>query len=218
VSRLVSGMAAATVVVSPEIARRCHGSLIPCGVDLEKFRPVDREYARQRVGLSASCTYVLFPFDPGRQLKRHDLAEAAVALLRRQGMDVSLLAVWNASNDQMPLYYAAADAMVLCSDTEGSPTSVKEALACNLPVVSTDVGDVRAIMRGVEGTEICDQNAPSIAMALARVLERSEVAAFDGRSAMGGYEQRATTEALVAVYRRVIRRTPRIPVRVSGSG
>jgi len=56
---------------------------------------------------------------------------------------MELLTVSKVYYTEMPWYYSAADAMILCSDSEGSPTSVKEALACNLPVVSTDVGDVR---------------------------------------------------------------------------
>ena len=90
-------------------------------------------------------------------MKRYDIATTAVDLLKSRGIDVSIVTVWNAANERMPVYYSAADVMVLCSDTEGSPTSVKEALACGLPVVSTDVGDVRSIMAGIDGTENCEQ-------------------------------------------------------------
>ena len=217
-SKLVSAMADSTIVVSPDIASRCRGTLIPCGVDLERFRPADRMRSRLALGLPTTGKYVLFPFDPRRRLKRYDIAEAAVALLRERGMDVSLLPVWSVANEQMPLYYSAADAMVLCSDTEGSPTSVKEALACNLPVVSTDVGDVRTILRGIDGTEICEQTATSVAAALGRSLERSGGVPFDGRSAMSRYDQWATVQAVIRVYQGVIRRARRHSVERRGSG
>jgi glycosyltransferase involved in cell wall biosynthesis len=211
-SKLVSVVADATIVVSPDIASRCRGTLIPCGVDLERFRPAERTASRLALGLPTTGRYVLFPFDPRRGLKRYDIAEGAVALLRERGMDVSLLPVWNVANERMPLYYSAADVMVLCSDTEGSPTSVKEALACNLPVVSTDVGDVRTIFRGIDGTEICEQTPTSVAAALARSLDRCEGVRFDGRSAMRRYDQWATAQSLIRVYRDVIRRASRRPV------
>jgi glycosyltransferase involved in cell wall biosynthesis len=205
VSRCVSAMAHSTIAVSPAIASRAQSTLIPCGVDLERFRPVDRADARSKLGLAPEGKYVLFPFDPRRRVKRYDLAEAAVALLRDRGVVATLLPVWNATNDLMPLYYSAADVMILCSDSEGSPTSVKEALACNLPVVSTDVGDVSAILQGVDGAETCERRPAAIADALARVLHRPS-GAFDGRSAMSRYDQRSTVEALVGVYCTVLRR------------
>jgi glycosyltransferase involved in cell wall biosynthesis len=209
VSRLIAAIADATIAVSPAIAARSRGTLIPCGVDLERFRPLDRASARSKLGLAAAGTYVLFPFDPRRRLKRHDIAVAAVALLRERGIDAMLLSVSNVSNEMMPLYYSAADVMVLCSDTEGSPTSVKEALACNLPVVSTDIGDVRSILKEIDGSEVCPQSAVALADGLSRVLQRSGKR-FDSRTAMGQYDQRRTVQALVGVYRSVLRGAPRL--------
>ena len=204
VSRFVSASADATIVVSPAIASRCPGTLIPCGVDLERFQPLSRAQARGSLGLPEASNYVLFPFNPKRRLKRWDIASAAVALLRDRDMDVSLLPVWDAPNDEMRLYYTAADVMILCSDTEGSPTSVKEALACNLPVVSTDVGDVRTILRGIEGVEICEQSVAAVAAALARTFERDDRGEFNGRSAMARYDNRATVQAILRVYESVL--------------
>jgi glycosyltransferase involved in cell wall biosynthesis len=205
VSRIISSIADATIVVSPAIANHWRGTVIPCGVDLEKFRRMDRAVARRELGLPDTGKVVLFPFDPNRRVKRYDVAEGAVQLLRERGMDISILPVWNVANDRMPLYYSAADAMVLCSDTEGSPTSVKEALACNLPVVSTDVGDVRSLLIGIDGTEICDQNVTSLAVGLERAIERNEVLAFNGRSAMARFDHNRTAQALMNVYGAVLR-------------
>jgi glycosyltransferase involved in cell wall biosynthesis len=104
----------------------------------------------------------------------------------------------------MPWYYSAADAMLLCSDSEGSPTSVKEALACNCPVVSVDVGDVTDIMAGVDGVEICAQEVGALAAALRRVLRPPDGTVFQSANAMERYSQRRIAEAIVGVYRRVI--------------
>jgi teichuronic acid biosynthesis glycosyltransferase TuaC len=209
-SRAVSRIADATIVVSPEIATRCPGTVIPCGVDLQKFAPSDRARARQELGLPLTGKLVLFPFDPERRVKRYDLADRAVQMLRTRGLNVSILPVWTVTNERMPLYYSAADVMVLCSDTEGSPTSVKEALACNLPVVATAVGDVRSMMASIDGTEICEQNVTSLAAGLERALKRNEGTAFDGRSAMTRFDQGKTVQALVEVYSGIVQDTTRL--------
>jgi teichuronic acid biosynthesis glycosyltransferase TuaC len=206
ITKFVSRMADATIVVSPAISKRIQGITIPCGVDLEVFEPKPTEEARRRLGLAGGRKYVLFPFDRQRAVKRFDLAAAAVQQLASNGMDVELLTVSKVHFREMPWYYSAADAMILCSDSEGSPTSVKEALACNLPVLSTDVGDVREIMQGIQGVEIVEQNANSLAAGLERVLCPGAGFVFNGRKAMDRYSQYKTVSEIVEVYRRTIAR------------
>src|SRR5213076_1301211 len=140
-------------------------------------------------GLAADRQYVLFPFDPARRVKRYDIAEHAVAVLRDRGVAVVLLPVWNVANEIMPLYYSAADVMVLCSDSEGSPTSVKEALACNLPVVCTNVGDVKDITRGIAGTQIVGQTVEALKAAVEQALQPPAGFVFQSRQAMERYGQ-----------------------------
>ena len=204
ISRFVCRLADATIVASKKIAERIPGDVIPCGVDLAVFEPKPKAEARQRLNLDSQRKYILFPFNPARSIKRFDLASGAVTKMAREKVDIELLTVSKVPNAEMPWYYSAADAMILCSDSEGSPTSVKEALACNLPVVSTDVGDVREIVRGIAGTEIVEQSPVSLAAGLRRVLNRPPDFVFDGRTAMERYSQQKAVEAIVAVYRRVI--------------
>jgi len=204
VSRLVCRMADETIAVSARIASRIPGEVIPCGVDLNLFSPRNKSEARLRLGLSADRYYVLFPFNPARAIKRFDLAEAAVGRLARDGFDVEILTVSKVPNEEMPWYYGAADAMILCSDSEGSPTAVKEALACNLPVVSTDVGDVSEIFQGIAGVQLCSQTESSLADGLARVLRPPAGFTFDGRTAMYRYNQEDTMRAVIGVYHRAI--------------
>ena len=87
---------------------------------------------------------------------RLNYLKCALEVLRKTSRtDVELVTIFSVENRDMPWYYGAADAMILCSDSEGSPTSVKEALACNLPAGATEVVDVREIMWGIQGTRIC---------------------------------------------------------------
>lgn len=202
ISRAVCSLADAVIAVSKSISARIPGKVIPCGIDLGVFTPRDRKAARARLGLQADRKLVLFPFDPARKVKRYNLAEAAVNELADP--KVQLLAVSKKRNDEMPWYYSAADAMILCSRSEGSPTSVKEALACNLPVVSTDVGDVREIMAGVDGCEICEPAPGALAHGLRRVLDRGTNALVESRSRMARYDHARVAAAIEDVYQSVI--------------
>ena len=203
ISRIVSSLADGVIVVSKGIAKKVPGIVIPCGIDFELFKPRERAEARSRLGLSMNRRYVLFPFDPKRKVKRYDLATAACERLT----DTDLLVVSGVRNDEMSWYYSAADVMLLCSYSEGSPTSVKEALACNLPVVSTNVGDVAEIMAGIQGCTICGTNDPvSLATALESVLRRPTDVPFESRSAMRRYDQQEIAASIVNVYKDAIKR------------
>jgi glycosyltransferase involved in cell wall biosynthesis len=208
-SRFICRFADAVIVVSEEIRQKIPGIVIPCGVDLNVFRPYDRDQARSRLGWPKHKRLILFPFNPARRIKRYDLARAAVERLQREQMDAELVVISDLANDQMPWCYSAADAMVLCSDWEGSPTSVKEALACNLPVVATDVGDLREIMRGVAGSRICKQDVSEIARGLREVIAVSARKRSEGRRAMARYDQSRTVRKIINVYEDVILRRER---------
>ena len=206
ITRLMSKLADATIVVNKNISKRIAGDIIPCGVSLSIFEPKPKAEARERLGLLRDRKYVLFPFNPDRTVKRFDLADAAVQRLVSEGLDIELLIVSKVHFREMPWYYSAADAMVLCSNSEGSPTSVKEALACNLPVVSVDVGDMKEILTGIVGAEIVDRSVDSLSAALKRVLMPSEGFEFNGRRAMEQYSQQKTVSAIIDVYRRIAER------------
>ena len=106
----------------------------------------------------------------------------------QEGVDAELMTVVNVPNGEMPWCYSAADALLLCSDYEGSPTSIKEALACNRPVVATEVGDVGELLNGIAGTRICPQDAGTIARNLREVFDWSRSSEF-----RGGRQWRGTT-------------------------
>ena len=197
----------AVIVVSEQMRRRVPGIIIPCGVDLRLFKPYDRTEARARLGWPSDKYRVLFPFDPARPVKRYDLARGAVQRLVEEGVDVELITVFNVDTREMPWYYSAADVMILSSSREGSPTSVKEALACNLPVVTTDVGDVRDILGGLPGTWVCRHDVTEIAASLRRALKVSRTDGLQRREAMARYDQILIAGKILDVYATACHRT-----------
>jgi teichuronic acid biosynthesis glycosyltransferase TuaC len=175
---------------------RCH--VIPNGVDLNAFYPVDRREARAVLGLSEDRAYVLFAGSYDRPVKRIELIEEAVAIVRQNDDNVDLLKISGVSQDRLNLYYSAADCLVLASDHEGSPNVVKEALACNLPVVAVDVGDVWQHISGVAGCAKVEQNAQSIANGISDVLKCGDK--LNSRGTMESLRAERIAERIRAVY------------------
>ncbi len=132
----VLGAASASLAAElPSRAARRRAQVLPCGVDLERFRPLPREQARAELGLDADAPLVLFPADPARAEKRHD---RALALARASGAE--LLSLGGVEPERVPLWVNAANAVLVPSEREGFGLAVLEALACDVPVLATPVG------------------------------------------------------------------------------
>ncbi len=187
-----------------ERVARTDAIILPPGIDLARFAPLDRTEARRRLGLDADARYVLFPSSPDRRVKRYDLFRAAVEHAARAcaGVKPLVLGVPGRGDADLPWVYAAADVLLLTSDSEGSPTVVKEALAMNLPVVSVDVGDVRTILGTSRPAEVVASRDPAaLAAAVTRVLDAG--VRSDGRAHAGHLSIDATGRAYAALYRRI---------------
>lgn len=155
-----------------DAANRVDAHIIPFGVNLDLFSPYPLEDARRELGLGVDEKLVLFPWDPGRPVKRFDLVQEAIGILQRTHKQVRLIPVFDQPHEMVAQYMNACDVMVLASDHEGSPMAVREAMACNLPIVSVDVGDVRQIIGTTDGCHLCRREPAEIAEGLSLALER----------------------------------------------
>ena len=122
-------------------------AVLPCGPDLGRFHPLPRQEARRELGLDPDGRMLLFPANPARPEKRADRAnELAVAA------GAELLTGGSIDPEQMPLWINAANAVLVTSDNEGFGMVCVEALACDVPVLSTPVGIAPFALGGVPGT------------------------------------------------------------------
>ena len=140
--------------------------IIPCGVDLKRFQPLEPSLCRRQLGWNQDSFHVLFNSNGGDPVKQPHLARAAVQALTSSKIRVEMHELRGVSHSQVPVWLNASDVILLTSDHEGSPTIIKEALACNLPVVSVDVGDVRDQIRGIEGCYIASPEPADLAAKL----------------------------------------------------
>jgi len=203
-SWMVAYIADEVIAVSETLARRLPRRpfhVIPSGIDLDLFRPLPLQEARRLLGLPAQRRLVLFAADPNDSRKRYQLAKAAVNRLDKE-YRANLVVARGVPHEQMPLYMNACDVLLLASVHEGSPNVVKEALACNLPIVSTDVGDVRARIGQVSGCAVVNGTIGDISAALQMVLARNSRIA--GRGMVLSLDESKLTEQVIEVYRRAL--------------
>lgn len=191
-----------------EIVAPVKAYVIPNGVDLEAFHPMSSAEARARLGLDSHKQYILFPGRPAEPRKGFALAQAVVAKASTLlAQPLEFLTLWGVAPDQVPLYMNACNAMLLTSFWEGSPNVVKEAMACNTPVVSVAVGDVPELLSGVTGSIVCPREADVLARALVTTLKTETRS--DGRAALHrkGLDLRSTAQKIKAVYLDVLNRS-----------
>lgn len=207
-SQLAGCLARGIVCVSREIerkvlARRWRPTLVtPTGVDLNAFRPIPD--ARAKLGYSPAERIVLFNAGKNPEVKDPALARAAVERAAAHIGEIRFVSLdGSAHPDEVPLFMNAADALILTSRTEGSPTVVQEAMACNLPVVSVDVGDVRERLSGVAACQVISgRDAETLGSALARVLAQGKRS--DGRIHAAALDSAAVAKRLVDFYAAVL--------------
>ncbi|QLH82652.1 glycosyltransferase [Halosimplex pelagicum] len=204
VSEQCARFADEVVVMSPEMAGALDrdSTVVPHGIDTDRFAPQPREEAVAAVGWDGDATHVLFPYDTGRTEKNYPRAERVVERAREavEG-PLELHAVSGVPHEEVPTYMNAADAMLLTSDREGSPNAVKEALSCNLPVVATPVGDVPDLLDGVDCSAVADTDA-ALAEALAEAI--APTTEPNGRERAREFGLERMGEDLLSVYERAL--------------
>ncbi len=146
--------------------------VLPNGVNLELFNCVDKTTARQKLGWSLEKKHILFGSSPERAEKNFDLAKKAIALLDDYDkLEIRFLK--DIDSNELYLHYSASDVLLMTSFWEGSPNVIKEAMACNLPIVSTNVGDVSWVVGQTKGCFVTEFDEGQIAENLIKALEFS---------------------------------------------
>lgn len=207
-SRILARLVDGVVVKSPEMAAAIpavDARVIPNGVDLEAFRPEAAAAAKARLGWAPDALHVLFPADPERRRKRFPLAQAAVAeAARLLDRPLELVPLGGVPADEVPALMNACDAAILTSMVEGSPNVIKEAMACDLPVVSVRVGDVPQLLDGVAPSALAEPEPAALGAALAEIIRAGERS--NGREALKrkGLDLESAAEKILALYEELL--------------
>jgi teichuronic acid biosynthesis glycosyltransferase TuaC len=209
ISRLVARLSDLPATVSAGLARseaaglggpgtRRRVAVLPCGIDLERLRPIPRSEARQQLGLDPDGRYLLFPADPARPEKRVELARQLVPA------GVELIHYDNTPPERVPLYINAANAVLVTSEREGFGLAPLEALACDVPVLATDVGIAPLALSGIAGTLCAPFQRDAWLRALAPHLDHADPR-IEGRSRAALFGSRRMAERVACAYRDLVR-------------
>ena len=205
ISRLALKRADHVIVMSQEMQKmidRDDVSVIPYGVDLHAFKPTSMEHARRELELPGDAKIALFPYDPERTVKRFDLFQQALQIAKDSWPELESVVVHAIPYTSMSKYMNAADVLVLTSDREGAPVAVREAMACNLPIVSVDVGDVSEIIENTPGCFLAERNPADIARKISEVLASGS--RTDGRRSMEKMSVSFAAQEVEKVYEQLV--------------
>ncbi|MEA4851425.1 MAG: glycosyltransferase [Paludibacter sp.] len=175
-------------------------SLIPCGVDTNVFKPMDKAVCRQKFGFEPHEKLILFAGAFDNKVKNPELAIAAVAKIP----DARLLELKGYNRTQVAELMNAVDVCLMTSHTEGSPQFVKEALACNCPVVSVNVGDVEELLQGVEHCRIVEREVDKIAKSVSELLNLNQRSPGSEKIRYSGYESLYVVDKIKNLYQNII--------------
>jgi glycosyltransferase involved in cell wall biosynthesis len=195
--RLLAAASASLVQELPRAAR-ARAQVLPCGVDIERFRVIERRRARIELGRDPAVPYVLFPADPARAEKRYELARPLA-----QAAGVELVALGGVDPEVVPLWVNGANAVLVPSEREGFGLGVLEALACDVPVLATPVGVHPQALEGVAGA-LCAPFEPALWRAALEAHVHSSDPRIDGRAAALRFSAAAMAERVADAWRRAL--------------
>lgn len=192
-----------SIFISYNLANRLNKKkpiVIPCGVDLDVFYPMNKEDARKELSLSLQGKYVLFSSSFSNSVKNYPLAKASISELADESIE--LIELKGYTRKEVALLMNAVDVVLLTSLNEGSPQFIKEAMSCNTAIVSVDVGDVKDVISGTDGCYLAKNNPMDISQKLKRAIQFNKKTT--GRNDIIHFDNRIIVNKIIKLYHSVI--------------
>jgi len=186
-------------ILPPKINYSREPHVIPCGVDTCTFFHIDKKEARKRMGLEIDKKYALFASSFDLEVKNYPLAKASIEKCKS---DIELIELKGYTREEVNLLMNAVDFLLMTSLSEGSPMVIKEAISCNCPIISVDVGDVKSITKGLKQCYIVPYDSDKIAKQIDKLI--SECEENDNRESIEEYSLDVVSTKIFEVYKKVV--------------
>lgn len=179
--------------------------VIPNGVDLKCFKPLRDSGFKKKIGFKEQNINILFLADPKRMEKNHKLAADAMKFVKTKNAKLNVC--YNLTHSDIPKVINASDIILMTSKWEGSPNVIKEAMACNRPIVSTDVGDVKWLLGNEAGHFIAGYQPKDVAINIDKAcFFHTNVGNTSGRKRINeiGLDNCTIADKLQSLYRSIL--------------
>jgi len=180
--------------------------ILPCGIDLDLSKLIEKDEALETMKLNRDNINILFGGAFNNLRKNYKLALAAIKLVPNTYNNIKLIELNGYSRVEVTNLLNACDLLLLPSKSEGSPQIIKEAMACNCPIVATDVGDIKEIIGDTEGCYITSFDPTDVAKKMNLALEYVEQKDHtNGRERIIklGLNSKIIAQKIAAIYHKV---------------
>lgn len=202
-SSFASCFCAASIFVSTKLAVKCFSwkrntFVVPCGVDFDVFFPMEKALAKKKLGMDPGERYILFSSSFDNPVKNFPLARKALTF----HAGIPAKEIKGKTREEVNLLLNGAELLLMTSFSEGSPQIIKEAMACNCPIVAMDVGDVRQVIGETVGCFITSFDPEDVASKIKLALAFGK--RTDGREKIGWLDNRHIAQQIEKVYKSVL--------------
>ena len=186
------------------LKRKKNYVILPCGIDLHECVITDKKIARKELGFLPKKKYILFGGAFENLRKNYPLLKEGIDLLKRD--DIEVLEMKGLSRLQISKILSACDLFALPTKSEGSPQALKEAMACNCPIVATDVADIKHLLGDLEGHYICTFAPRDVAEKVEKALAFNSRTKGRERIIELGLTNDLVAKKLVEIYKEILNR------------
>ena len=184
--------------------------VIPCGIDIITFYPIINNSQKEKINIKPDCYNILFSSSFNNHVKNYPLANnACIYLEKLLNKKVNLIELKDFNRQQVNLLINSVDCVLLTSFSEGSPQFIKEAMACNKPIVATNVGDIKWLFENTKGSYLTSFDPIDVAEKIKLALEFSLLNdSTNGRERIInlGLDSETIANKIIEIYNLVIRK------------
>lgn len=206
VSRIVAKHSDAAIVLNDDMETMvkpyCANTyMIPCAVNINTFNVLPKTR-------TSSKKQIVFPGNHARLVKNYPLFCEVLSILKdRYNIDIEERELNNMNRVQIAQLFNNSDLLLMTSKSEGSPQAIKEAMCCNLPCVSTPVGDVGKLLEGVKDSYVSKTHNPNELAELAALSLSGKGNGIEGREKVIqiGLDENTIADSVYKLYIKIIK-------------